>query len=275
MSGRDIQPPKSWRKGDPLTASKLNETTEVVAGLVRTEQSRTGEQRNTDREARGQKLVVKITGHDTEAGFHQFQQQYWDATNKAFADDANGHTHTSLGPAYNLSGVYAAIGSFVTLVKSRVVRYTTGNLAWAFQLGGYEGSSFLAKITGNATLGSTSIRWKYAWTEVELDGDSTSDVSGGRSGTTSTDYAINLAELSNGTEPSASSPWVGGYGVNMHGDDYPSGFQMQPIGASPNNAGAADETHRVNVIVRMWEMLDVNGDTKYVFSASNQHDGVC
>lgn len=60
---------------------------------------------------------------------------------------------------------------------------------------------FHARITGAAALVGSSYRWAYAWEEVMLpsygSGDGWEVVPGGRSGTTSADYAVNGTEADN------------------------------------------------------------------------------
>lgn len=118
----------------------------------------------------------------------------------------------------------------------------------------------LAKITGSASLATN--RWKYAWTEVQIDGDSVTNRPNGRSGTTTTDYAINLAEMFHTVRYA--------WGVDMDGADYPDGAIAQPIGG-----GGATAAHRYDVVVWIWAITDTNGDRKFVFSAQGSHDGSC
>ena len=124
--------------------------------------------------------------------------------------------------------------------------------------------TFLAKITGNASL--TDNRWKYAWTEVVLSADLIVDKTDGRSGTTTVDYALNLSEMYH----TATYAW----GVDVTGDDYPAGFGVRPVGG-----GGAATTHRYDVIVEMRVVTDTATDadptTRYVFSAMGSHDGTC
>lgn len=120
---------------------------------------------------------------------------------------------------------------------------------------------FLAKITGSASLATN--RWKYAWTEQQLSGDLVTDKTNGRSGTTTTDYAINLAECYH----TSTYAWT----VDTTGTDYPAGFVPQPVGG-----GGASASHRYDVAVVMYQIPDVNGTKKYVFFAgAGGHDGTC
>ena len=118
---------------------------------------------------------------------------------------------------------------------------------------------FPAIITGNATY---SYRWKYAWSEAEYSGDSLTTKSGGRSGTTSTDYALNRVEV-NHTSTLA-------FGTDQAGSGYPSGFEPRPVGAAGNS-----NTHDYDVPVEMTEVIDLNGDVRYWFELIWTHDGPC
>lgn len=140
----------------------------------------------------------------------------------------------------------------------RVYRSPDGSMRIA-QAGASE-SKFLARITGNATLATD--RFKYAWNEVAMDGNDTADVSSGRSGTTTVDFALNTAEINHTSTIQ--------YGVDQGGSDYPAGFDRRPIGA----AGATD-THDYDVVVEMTERIDINGAVKYTFQLQGTHDGGC
>ena len=126
-------------------------------------------------------------------------------------------------------------------------------------------SRFLAKLTGHATLassGSIIYQWAYAWEEVGLDGDA--DFADGftRSGTTTTDYALNLIELNH----DATYVW----GVDVTHADYPDNFAPRAVGG-----GGTADTHRLDIVVEMTQRTDKNGATKYTFSAQGSHDGAC
>lgn len=62
-----------------------------------------------------------------------------------------------------------------------------------------EADGFWAKITGAADHGGNSNRKRYAWTEQRPTVDGWDDMPSGRSGTTSTDYALNSTEANNPT----------------------------------------------------------------------------
>ena len=127
---------------------------------------------------------------------------------------------------------------------------------WA---GGSTTKTFLAKITGSASLSTN--RWKYAWTEVTMSGDDVTDKTNGRSGTTSDGYAINLAEI-NHTSTYA-------FGIDTTSSDYPN-FEPRPIGGA-----GTDNTHKYDVIVEMTARPDGSGGVKYTFYSMGSHDGTC
>lgn len=113
---------------------------------------------------------------------------------------------------------------------------------------------FRARVnpSDNAVQISTN-RWRYAWNEMELNGNVYQVKAGGRSGTTSVDFALNLAEmLNNGA--GVESP-----NINIDGPDYPEGFSIQPY-----YGGAW-----------MYITTDTEGNVRYEFQASNTDDGTC
>ena len=128
----------------------------------------------------------------------------------------------------------------------------------------------LAKITGHTAI-TANARWKYAWSEVYLDasGDDYVPVNA-RSGTTTSNWALNLTELNNTTASA-----IGGDGVNPSGTDYPAGFLRRPVGSQ----GTAD-THAVDVVVLMYAVQipvpSTGGPSVlWVFQHPNAHDGTC
>lgn len=123
---------------------------------------------------------------------------------------------------------------------------------------------FLAKITGNAALAATDFRWKYAWTEVLMTADLVTTRVGGRTGTTTTDYATNTAEMYH----TSTYAW----GVDITGTDYDAttSFAPRPIGG-----GGAADTHRYDVVVELTQVIDTAGNKKYWFTLMGSHDGAC
>ena len=132
----------------------------------------------------------------------------------------------------------------------------------------YVEAMFMARITGWATLGATGARWKYAWELITLDGDDDSLITGdlARSGTTGSDYALNITELNNVTQGSGTQ----GNSVDDSAADYSgTGFSIQPVG------GGSGGTPDNQVPVVMHVLRDANGNRRYVFEYQNADDGAC
>ena len=114
---------------------------------------------------------------------------------------------------------------------------------------------FWAKITGNAANGTN--KWKYAWSEQERASSGWSDLSDGRSGTTSTNFALNSIEANN------DGAGIQGNSVDIDGPVFTdnSDLEIQPVQGDP--------------VVRMWEEPDTNGGVAYSFEYVNAIDGEC
>lgn len=113
---------------------------------------------------------------------------------------------------------------------------------------------FLAKITGNAVISAN--RWKYSWVEVRRIATGFEDMPGGRSGTTTVDYAINGAEANN------AATGIMGNGIDHSAVYYPPGFALKPV--------------RGNRVVRMWIDFADDGTTYFTFTdADNAEEGAC
>ena len=130
---------------------------------------------------------------------------------------------------------------------------------------------FFAKLTGCAAIGGASNRWEYSWVEVNVSGTAFATVTGGQSGTVAASTAAyNACEAGN------TSTEVG-TGVYMAGD-YPSGFNMMPIGMTADNFDPAVTTYAsldVDVVVMMYNTRAASGALTRVFFAANSHDGAC
>lgn len=130
--------------------------------------------------------------------------------------------------------------------------------------GGGGSISFLAKITGNLEI--TANRYKYAWTEVYVDAtDGTTFITktGGKSGTTSTDFALNGCEAANTADDVGS-------GVVVDATNYPANFEPMAIGQL-----ASDPADKIDLVVVMFQIKDDEGGTTYIFNMVNSHDGSC
>ena len=116
---------------------------------------------------------------------------------------------------------------------------------------------FPARITGNQIISAGRARWYYAWEEVRRStiAITVAQPDNPRSGTTSTDYAINLLEIGNTTSSA--------YGLavtSLELDDAP-GYSIAPL---PNGTV-------VEVIMRR----AIDGALCYEFIAPNPIVGAC
>jgi len=129
---------------------------------------------------------------------------------------------------------------------------------------------FLASITDHKEMIVNQNVYRYSWTEVKLLEDDEGEPpyydpkTDGRTGDKddAATGALNLCELENDDENV--SP-----GVDLDGADYPAGFNMMAIGEFID--GATD----VDPVVIMFEIIDDTGETRWVFSLANAHDGTC
>lgn len=152
---------------------------------------------------------------------------------------------------------------------SVVNRLATESDARKRRYGSSRNDILLAKVTGHADI-TANTKWKYSWEEVAISSktstlDTDIDALDPRTGTTTTDYALNLCEINN-----TAADAIGGDGVDSDGDDYPADFKRRPIGSQ----GTTD-THAVDVVVVMFMVYDDMGLKRPVFSQPNAHDGTC
>jgi hypothetical protein len=117
---------------------------------------------------------------------------------------------------------------------------------------------FPARITGNAIIGAGRARWKYSWEEIRrttATGVAVAIPSNAKSGTTSTDAAINLLEIGNTNDNAY------GYAVTSRELNDAEGYFFEPV---PTGA-------IVEMIMRRAE----NGALAYEFIAPNPITGTC
>jgi len=132
---------------------------------------------------------------------------------------------------------------------------TTGD-QWAIvHLEPFHAESFWAKITGNAADGTN--KWKYAWTEQQRTATGWQDLSGGRTGTTTTDFAVNANEANN------DGTGVQGNSIDIDGTvfDDNSDLEIQPVQGDP--------------VVRVWAEMSSTSTLVYTFEYVNAVDGEC
>ena len=112
------------------------------------------------------------------------------------------------------------------------------------------GAGIFARITTWLKYGSTEKIWKYGWQEIALTAaDAIEVVPGGRSGTTTTNFALNLTELANTTGATLQQ------GNSME--------LVAPIGGG----GSGTPNTLVPVIIHPRTRID--GTTVYTFEATN------
>jgi hypothetical protein len=120
-------------------------------------------------------------------------------------------------------------------------------------------NKFLASITGSALVSGSQSRWQYAWSEVEETATGWQVKSGGRTGTTSSGFALNSIEAFNATDYTARSSGDGGdgFGVGEIGPGIVPGYYFihhRPIDSC---------------VVEMTQGVDTSGGTTYRFSCVN------
>ena len=121
-----------------------------------------------------------------------------------------------------------------------------------------------ARITGWAVW--TTNKWKYAWEEIEVDGSgNVSAKTGGRSGTTSSYFAINMKETNN----VASGGGVQGNDVDDSHADFPSGYDLVPLGAGTGGVPAN------KVLVALMAYVLSDGTPCYKIYDKPTMDGGC
>jgi len=190
----------------------------------------------------------------------------------------NGKARVKIDPAHVASvtvgsyvdsqpGSYMAVPGATYRVMAMEVISGVGTIATILLGNTSAVAIFRAKITGWSQIGAIR-KWRYAWVEAELSGDTYQAKSGGRSGTTTVNYALNLREGANLTDHAGTQ----GNGVNEAGSSYPEGFHLVPIGGGTGNGNGtpANQTY-----VWMHVTTDTAGATRYEFAATNQNDGTC
>lgn len=132
-------------------------------------------------------------------------------------------------------------------------------LQWCLVQLGLPPNHFWARLTDAAAIDSSTDpwRWQYAWQEAVWNGAGSSVLTGGRSGTTSTNYALNGMEVDNATSGVVN-------GVDVDGTDYPPGFEPRPL-------TYGSKTH----MVPMYETVDASGSLVYRICLPGGHDGPC
>jgi len=149
-----------------------------------------------------------------------------------------------------------ANGAAVVLWRAEASEDPYETSRWAMvRIGNPASNGFLAELDGATLISGANYRWQYAWHECSIEGTTPTSVAGGRSGTTTEGYALNIAEFGN-TDTCAA-------GVSLSSSDYPDGFEPRDI------------TYCGNRFVWMESFIDAEGALRYWFDRLNVHDGTC
>lgn len=123
---------------------------------------------------------------------------------------------------------------------------------------------FHARLTGAAIISGKTYRWAYAWTEVVLpaygSGEDWVTLSGGRSGTTTVNYAVNGIEADNRAPAGAVNGFAGPSYRIVTGETF------LPLAVGKDVGGT-----QWNPVVKMCR----TASGRYVFEAENTIDGAC
>lgn len=195
-------------------------------------------------------IVGRVTAvNEDDYSLHTVTEQYWSDADAAFIDIPGGRVWDGDGLPQVWAATLPSVGDVVVIGH----RYGPNDShQWYVVPGGTW--TFHAKITGSTSLSTN--RWKYAWTEVTRTATAWADTSGGRSGTTTTNFALNGMEANN------DGTGIQGNGVDIDGTIFTdnTGLAIQPIQGSP--------------VVAMEGRL-VDGVLMFTFFAVNAVDGEC
>lgn len=244
-----------WQRGQSIPAKDMRANSLALDGLVKSGPDLTS--RNGGALRNNARYVVKITAITLANSkySYQFEQVRFDVESNAYVAASEPVTHETIGEATSQgSNVVptAGVDEIVSIRPGSQVD-SSGRRQWEFIPNG--GVSFWAKITGSATNGTN--KWKYAWAEQERSSSGWADLTGGRSGTTSTGFALNSIEANN------DGTGIQGNSVDIDGTlfDDNTGLEIQPVQGDP--------------VVRMWAEEDTGGTIAYSFEYVNAVDGDC
>ena len=201
-------------------------------------------------------IVGRVTEVDSsDPTLLSVQEQYWSEDDAAMIDLTAGRLWDGGdGNPAKVKSIDGQVRAADDLVTLGFRHGADGTGVWYVVPSGP--SSFWAKITGNAADGTN--KWKYAWTEQQRTASGWQDLSGGRSGTTSTDFAVNANEANN------DGTGVQGNSIDIDGTvfDDNSDLEIQAVQGDP--------------VVRMYVETDITaGGLAYSFEYVNAVDGEC
>jgi hypothetical protein len=202
-------------------------------------------------------IYARVTAASSTAGFYEWEQVRPNLSDGAWETPSNGLTFENYGEilisGYGDDGLTheASIGEVYLLQNVIAEDGTTQRLGVA--LG--RNPSFWAKITGNAADGTN--KWKYAWTEQQRTAAGWQDLTDGRSGTTTTGFAVNANEANN------DGTGIQGNSIDIDGTVFDDNSDLELVAVQGDP------------VVRMWADIDSSGNTAYSFEYTNAIDGEC
>jgi len=126
--------------------------------------------------------------------------------------------------------------------------------------------SWIGFITASALQSGFEARWNYTVQKASFTSAGWAIITGNNAKSVT---ATNRRELAHIVEPGAGTAWYI-WGVDVHGDDYPATFDVRPVGG-----GGTTGTHKNDVLVTVYEMIDEAGTITYEFDSMGSHDGTC
>ncbi len=136
-------------------------------------------------------VYARITAEGSSDGFYEWEQVRPNLATAQWETPANGLTHNYWGELF--LGIFGKAGRIGDVHEVMPVLSEEGKTVRVTLV---QSPSFWARIAGNTLKGGASAIWQYGWVEQEATVSGWQDLSGGRSGTTSSNYAINALEQS-------------------------------------------------------------------------------
>jgi len=171
------------------------------------------------------------------------------------------------GQAVTADWLNRSIGGAVRTVTGPGVVQTDDYVAISpVEPGAGAASAWAADISGSTPLVGESARWEYFVVEVgfRLIANTFERVV---IPDTVPEIAYNMVELAHVPETIPSDPWYV-WGVDIHA--LPDTMEPRPVGG-----GGVDDTHKVNVPVRIYTVADYDGNEVNIFWAIGSIDGSC
>lgn len=259
-----------FNEGDGLSAEAMNRIVDAIIQRITGGPGILVGQSGGNVTVSASKQVLRQRGffyawptEEVSAGEYKFEQIQRNAANDGWEARPNGistnGTGRNLFMANGETGLAPSSGTVRLPIQVRLVDRNGNEPVY---VGSLIDTMFPAIITGHGSdLGNNF--WPYAWSEAKFStGTTIAAVSGGRSGTTSSGYAINILEMNHTSQYA--------FGMDMNGSDYPAGGLPMPVGAA-----GSTQTHKYNVPVDMHVSVADDGSIVYWFAKFWSHDGTC